>query len=135
MGVYKTIGEKADKVIRDIQDGEKLVSMECLFDRFDYAVQDAEGVKIVPHAMKSAFLTQHLRAYAGDGKCNGYRVGRVLRNLVFCGCAIVDNPANSHSEIITMGTGTGSSLEFQKALREVIARHEAEGLAEVPHGE
>jgi chromosome segregation ATPase len=77
------------------------VSMECLFNDFDYAVVSPQGEKaVVSRDETSAFLTKHLRAYGGSGKYEGYTVGRLLRNIAFSGKGLVSNPANPRSVIL-----------------------------------
>jgi hypothetical protein len=76
------------------------VSMEALFDDFDYAVIDKQGKQtVVARDEKSAFLTKHLRAYGGKGSYQDYKVGRLLKNIVFSGKGLVENPANPESVI------------------------------------
>lgn len=90
-----------DQILADVREGKKFVSMECLFRGFDYYVVDKAGAaKIIHRAEGTAFLTKHLRAYGGAGKFQDYEtVGRVLRNVVFSGKGIVDQPANPESVI------------------------------------
>lgn len=89
--IAKDIEEKAPK-------GEKFVSMEAAFDDFDYALVKDTEAKIIKRTKDTAFLTKHLRAYKGDGKYNGYTVGRVLRDYRFIGMGSVDKPANPNSK-------------------------------------
>jgi hypothetical protein len=90
--IAQDIAEKAPK-------GEKFVSMEATFNDFDYALVNTEGnVKLVKRNEDTAFLTKHLRAYGGDGKFDGYKVARVLRDFRFSGMGNVDTPANPASE-------------------------------------
>jgi hypothetical protein len=89
-------------IIQDIESGDSWhVSMECLFPAFDYALIDSEGSqKIVKREETSAFLTKHLRAYGGKGEYNGYKVGRLLRDISFSGIGLVKKPANPRSVIL-----------------------------------
>ena len=74
--------ERMSKLIAEIKEGKWFVSMECLFNDFDYAVVSPQGEKaVVSRDETSAFLTKHLRAYGGSGKYEGYTVGRLLRNI------------------------------------------------------
>ena len=76
--------------------------MECLFPDFDYAVIAADGSEyIIPRNEETAFLTKHLRVYGGEGNYNGYKVGRLLKNMIFSGKGYVDKPANPESVIFT----------------------------------
>ena len=61
--------ERMAKIIAEIEDGKWFVSMECLFNNFDYAVITPEGEhKVIARDEASAFLTKHLRSYGGEGK-------------------------------------------------------------------
>ena len=93
--------ERMVKIISEIEEGKWFVSMECLFNAFDYAVvtPDKEQ-KIVARNEASAFLTKHLRAYGGTGEYEGYKVGRLLRNIAFSGKGLVNQPANPRSVIL-----------------------------------
>jgi hypothetical protein len=93
--------ERMERLIAEIEDGKWFVSMECLFNNFDYAVVSPEGNnQIVQRDEASAFLTKHLRAYGGNGEYEGYKVGRMLRNISFSGKGLVNNPANPRSVIL-----------------------------------
>ena len=93
--------ERMEKLIAEIEDGKWFVSMECLFNNFDYAVVSPEGGnQIIQRDEASAFLTKHLRAYGGSGEYEGYKVGRMLRNISFSGKGLVNNPANPRSVIL-----------------------------------
>ncbi len=93
--------ERMERLIAEIEDGKWFVSMECLFNNFDYAVVSPEGSnQIVQRDEASAFLTKHLRAYGGTGEYEGYKVGRMLRNISFSGKGLVNNPANPRSVIL-----------------------------------
>lgn len=93
--------ERMEKLIAEIEGGKWFVSMECLFNNFDYAVVSPEGGnQIIQRDEASAFLTKHLRAYGGSGEYEGYKVGRMLRNISFSGKGLVNNPANPRSVIL-----------------------------------
>jgi hypothetical protein len=93
--------ERMAKIIAEIEEGKWFVSMECLFNDFDYAVVTPEGEdKVLARDEESAFLTKHLRAYGGTGKYEGYTIGRLLRNIAFSGKGLVSNPANPRSVIL-----------------------------------
>jgi hypothetical protein len=92
--------ERMKKIIAEIPQGKWFVSMEALFDNFDYGVQTQDGQHhIIARTEESAFLSKYLRAYGGDGVYEGNKIGRVLRNLVFSGKGLVLRPANPHSII------------------------------------
>ena len=93
--------ERMAKIIAEIEENKWFVSMECLFNNFDYAVITPEGEhKVISRDEASAFLTKHLRAYGGEGKYEGYTIGRLLRNIAFSGKGLVSNPANPRSVIL-----------------------------------
>lgn len=102
--------EKINSIIAEIeaQTDEKpkwFVSMEALFNDFDYALMDSNGKQIVlPRTEASAFLTKHLRTYGGKGVYKDYKVGRLLKNIVFSGKGLVENPANPESIIFNNTT-------------------------------
>lgn len=93
--------KRMDDLLAGIAKGEWFVSMECLFRGFDYALKSSDGsAKIVARNEKTAFLSKHLRCYGGTGQYGEYRVGRLLRNIVFSGKGLVKNPANPESVIL-----------------------------------
>jgi uncharacterized coiled-coil protein SlyX len=57
-------------------------------------------MKVVARNETSAFLTKHLRVYGGKGEYEGYKVGRLLRNISFSGKGLVNKPANPRSIIL-----------------------------------
>lgn len=94
--------ERADKLIAEIENGEKYVSMECMFGGFDYGLIDKTSgqYQIMPRNESTAHLTKYLRAYGGAGEHENYKIGRVLRNIVFSGKGYVAKPANPDSIIL-----------------------------------
>jgi hypothetical protein len=95
--------ERTSKLISEIENGTKYVSMECMFKGFDYGlIDEATGsYKILARSDNTAFLTKHLRAYGGSGKYENHKIGRVLRNITFSGKGYVDKPANPDSIIFS----------------------------------
>lgn len=104
---------RANTLIEEIESGNKYVSMECFFKGFDYGLIDkATGnYHILPRNEETAFLTQHLRAYGGEGEHQNYKIGRVLRQITFSGKGFVNKPANPESVIFTK-----DSISFDKEL-------------------
>jgi hypothetical protein len=93
--------EEMDKLLASIAAGEMFVSMECLFNGFDYAMRAPDGsTRVVARNEKTAHLTKVLRRYGGKGVYGDYQVGRLLRNIVFSGTGLVVNPANPESVIL-----------------------------------
>ena len=95
--------ERAQKLIAEIENGTKYVSMECFFQGFDYGLinKGTGEYKVLSRNEETAFLTKHLRAYGGMGEHENYKIGRVLRNITFSGKGFVDKPANPESVIFT----------------------------------
>lgn len=95
--------ERATKLVAEIENGTKYVSMECFFNDFDYGLIDKStgDYKILGRDNESAYLTKYLKAYGGKGEFENYKVGRVLRNITFSGKGFVDKPANDNSIIFT----------------------------------
>lgn len=104
--IYKTWSdpEQSSRIaglIDQIEQDKLAVSMECVFNNFDYAIISPDGEhRVIARNEDSSFLTKHLRAYGGSGDYQGYKVGRLLRNLCFSGKGLVDKPANPRSVIL-----------------------------------
>lgn len=112
--------EEISKLIEEIENGEWYVSMECLFQNFDYAiVHPVYGNAYIKRDETSAFLTPHLRSYGGTGYYNGLKIGRALRGLTFSGNGLVKNPANKRSIILSdVESFSGSYASLDKLLQE-----------------
>jgi hypothetical protein len=93
--------DRTNKLIAEIQNGTKYVSMECMFKGFDYGlIEESTGnYKILARSDETSFLTKHLRSYGGNGEYENHKIGRVLRNITFSGKGYVDKPANPDSII------------------------------------
>ena len=92
--------KKIEQTIAEILDNKWKVSMECLFNRFDYGLITPEGKQIiVARTPETSYLTKYLRAYKGSGVVNNNKIGRVLRDITFCGKGLVDDPGNPYSII------------------------------------
>ena len=74
---------RAEKLISEIEDGTKYVSMECFFKGFDYGLinKSTGEYKVLPRNENTAYLTKYLRAYGGTGEHETYKIGRVLREI------------------------------------------------------
>jgi hypothetical protein len=93
--------ERIEKIIAEIKEGLWYVSMECLFESFDYAVVDEKGkAYVIDRSEASAYLTKHLRSYGGTGEYQGHKIGRALKGISFSGKGLVSKPANPRSIII-----------------------------------
>lgn len=110
--MYKSIfPETAKKIIEGAADNSKFVSMECVFQNFDYGLVDSENnMKIVKRDETTAFLTKYLKAYGGDGLYDNYRIGRVLRDIRFVGMGNVNVPANIKSKYTKIGNVEFASI-------------------------
>jgi hypothetical protein len=87
-------------IIDEIERGEWFVSMECLFNDFDYAVQESDGSeRILSRCDDNSFLTKHLRVYGGTGQYDGRKIGRYLKQITFSAVGLVRKPANPNSII------------------------------------
>jgi hypothetical protein len=95
--------ERSQKLIAEIESGEKYVSMECFFKGFDYGLLNKTSgeYKILSRNEATAYLTKYLRSYGGLGEHDNYKIGRVLRKITFSGKGFVDKPANPDSIIFT----------------------------------
>lgn len=83
-----------------IKDNKRYLSMEVSFSGFDYAIRKpGSPVHIVPRNEATAFLTEKLRCYGGQGMHDGWSIGRVLRGLNFVGVGVVEKPGNPDSVI------------------------------------
>ena len=97
--------ERTSKLIAEINEGNKFVSMEALFTDFGYAIVTPENTnRVIARNKDTAFLTKHLRCYGGNGTFENCKIGRLLKNITFCGKGYVDKPANPHSVIFTEGS-------------------------------
>jgi len=111
-----------DTLIKDIiekaNSGQMFVSMECFFNDFSYSFKDTKGEsRIVARDENTAFLTKYLRVYGGSGEYKGYKVGRVLKNIVFGGQGLVENPANPDSIIRIAASKTVSDKDTKTEMK------------------
>lgn len=117
-GVLYTVWEKPqcqeqmNDILSRISSGDMFVSMECLFNNFDYALSKNSEQIVLARDEHTAFLTKYLRSYGGVGEYNGYKIGRILKNFVFSGKGLVNNPANPRSVILKDFAGTLASLNI-----------------------
>jgi hypothetical protein len=104
--IYKTwsdpvMRQRIEELTQEIDNGLWSVSMECVFNNFDYAIIAPNNEqKVLSRTEASSFLTKHLRAYGGTGQYNGYKIGRLLRGFYFSGKGLVEKPANPRSIIL-----------------------------------
>jgi len=111
----ENLHKRMSDIIEEIAKGEWFVSMEALFKGFDYAVISPEGKhRVIARNEESAFLTKHLRVYGGEGQYNDFKIGRLLRGIVYSGKGLVRKPANPDS-IIFDGMKTFSNATLIRA--------------------
>lgn len=84
-------------IIQGAKAGTQFVSMECFIDDFDYLIIEGEDATLVDRNESTAFLSQYLRCYGGEGTYKGNRIVRALKDITFTGMGNVDNPANPDS--------------------------------------
>ncbi len=128
--LYKSLPQlksKIDTILEQAGKGELFVSMECWFDDLAYGIKDPLTGKTTAVERKddTAFLTKHLKVYGGNGEYKGYKIGRILKNIVFGGQGLVKNPANPESVIKIAANLKGGvenmDKEIEKKLEEALA--------------
>lgn len=126
---YRDKDKKAEieQTIAEIEAGKWKVSMECVFPKFDYAMINAEGKQIIiPRTAETSYLTKHLRRYKGDGTYKGNRIGRVLRDINFCGKGLVDRPGNPFSIIFNNSQKFLGATASLNEIKELVKMNEFE---------
>lgn len=106
IAAYRAINEdystKIQEIYEKVVSGDLCVSMECIFADFDYAIMGSDGKqKIIKRDERSSFLSKKLRRFGGSGEYQGYKIGLLMRDIVFTGKGITDNPANKPSVIFS----------------------------------
>jgi peptidoglycan hydrolase CwlO-like protein len=120
------------EVISLIEDRKMFVSMEAVFTNFDYGfLEDDKSITIIERTAQTAYLTGHLKKFNGSGTFNGKRVGRVLRNMIFVGQGITDNPANKRSHFILQSDVTQDNIiHAQKNYENVVKANMEKNMTE-----
>ena len=98
---FEPLADRIEEILAKAKAGELFVSMEAWFPDFCYGLIDPSTgqTKLIERNEETAFLTKHLRIYGGEGQYQGYRIGRVLKNIVFGAQGFVETPANPESVI------------------------------------
>jgi hypothetical protein len=120
---FPELSDRIDEIITKANAGEMFVSMEAWFPDFGYGLIDpATGeTKLIERNESTAFLTKHLRIYGGCGQYQGYKVGRVLRDIIFGAQGFVEQPANPDSVIKVAASKVAPSNVFVTAeLNEIL---------------
>jgi hypothetical protein len=114
---FPELSERIDEIIVKAKAGEMFVSMEAWFPDFGYGVIDpATGnTKLIDRNEETAFLTKHLRIYGGSGDYKGFKIGRVLKDIIFGAQGFVDKPANPDSVIKVAAGSVAASKVFVNA--------------------
>lgn len=108
--------ERIDKIIAEIKEGLWYVSMECLFNGFDYAIIEPNGNSVLlERSEASSYLSKHLKAYGGSGEYEGHKIGRALKEITFSGKGLVSKPANPRSIIIRTKASFSPKQEITKS--------------------
>lgn len=133
-GRDKELTAEMAEIIEGIQRGDWYVSMEVLFNDFDYGLSDAHGnQRVIARREETAFLTKHLRRYQGTGQYQAYKIGRVLKGMTFSGKGLVEEPANPESIIFNEATsfaGALATLEDEKRIFTTVANSGEISMAE-----
>ena len=117
--IYRTWHDPAHegqiaKLVEQIRAGEWSVSMECAFNKFDYALINEKESFVLARNSDNAHITKHLRIFGGDGQYEGYKVGRLMRDMKFCGKGIVRQPANPYSVIFNKFDATAKKVVYSE---------------------
>ena len=117
---FDELRDRVDDIIEKSNAGEMFVSMEAWFPDFGYGLTNEKtGVtKLIDRTEATAFLTKHLRIFGGSGEYQGFKVGRVLKDMIFGAQAFVDGgkkPANPDSVIKVAATKVAASSDFVAA--------------------
>ena len=114
---FPELSDRIDEIIAKAKSGEMFVSMEAWFPDFGYGVVDpATGnTKLIERNEDTAFLTKHLRIYGGSGDYKGFKIGRVLKDIIFGAQGFVDEPANPDSVIKVAAGSVAASRIFVNA--------------------
>lgn len=103
--IYKN---RFPNIAKEVAEGKYKVSMECYYQGYDVKVGelllDPKEAEMLGLATKDDSLLGRTAKVIKKGKeiASG-TVARVLRGICFCGCGIVENPANPPSVIMEVG--------------------------------
>lgn len=121
----ETSRARMNQVIAEMSEDKWFISMECIFKEFDYAVAKGSDNYVIKRNEETAFLTKTLKAYGGTGEYEGYKIGRLFRDFTFSGKALVKNPANEKSVILSTASTfdpieTKENFDFSKSSVHII---------------
>ena len=116
--------ETVTDITKKVEAGDIFVSMECYFVGYDFFIGD----KIVKSTKSNC--VQYTKDWKEGKKANGRRVSRVLKKVLFGGCGIVKNPANTASEFITASLNNELS-KLEKRHNELHILFDITGMREI----
>ncbi len=104
------------ELLEGIRNNEYSISMEATFENFDYGVINADrsNINIIERNESTAFLSQHLKVFGGEGEFEGNRIGRVLKDFRFGAFGYVKNPAEPNAKIFSIDKPTKTSFSHNK---------------------
>lgn len=103
MALYKY---RFPDVAEDVSTGKYKVSMECYYKSFDIKVGDViisqdEAKRLgIKFDAKESMIGRRVKMVEGQKELSVSFVGRVLRDIMFAGCGLVEYPANPDSVIL-----------------------------------
>jgi len=114
---FPELSDRIDEIIAKAKTGEMFVSMEAWFPDFGYGLIDPTtgNIKLIERNESTAFLTKHLRVHGGSGQYQDFRIGRVLKDIIFGAQGFVDTPANPESVIKVAASKVAASRVFVTA--------------------
>lgn len=113
------LSAKMNAMFSEIEAGEWYVSMECLFNDFNYLLKDSDGnASLIERNEATSFLTKHLRAYGGKGQYENWKVYRALEDFRFVGKGFTKNPANPKSYVLDQNNKPISKVKVYTSLAE-----------------
>lgn len=114
---FPELSDRIDEILAKAKTGDIFVSMEAWFPDFAYGIIDPKTgeTKVIDRNETTAFLTKHLRVHGGSGQYQGFKIGRVLKNIIFGAQGFVDEPANPESVIKVAANKVAASRVFVNA--------------------
>lgn len=119
--IYKA---RYPEVAQEVEEGKYSVSMECYFKDYDIIVDNIIIPKV--EAKKAGLIKavdNAVKVVEGDKTIGIKKVGRVLRNMLFSGCGLVETPANPDSVILETAT-TKLNMETASKVENAVKSNE-----------
>jgi hypothetical protein len=114
--------DRFPEIAEEVADGQWKVSMECYYSNFDVKIgnkiikKEELGTNLIGKSNQS--ILNHLNLVVGGQALGTHMVSRVLRNIKFCGCGIVKNPANDRSIILEAANSVEHLLDQTNLLKD-----------------